>query len=116
MFELLLKAMERACEIPPLNTPSPVPNILLSDTAFEISSLQSSNRWAHLPGSYRTLRDGSSRRTCPRHFVPGYDHSVPLGRYRFRAEAGGRLKRPVKVPRMAADGLAQRPYSESALP
>jgi len=33
--------------------------ILLSDTALEISSLKSSNRWAHLHESYRTLRDGS---------------------------------------------------------
>jgi hypothetical protein len=33
--------------------------ILLSHTAFEISSLQSSNRCAHLHESYRTLRDGS---------------------------------------------------------
>ncbi len=24
---------------------------------------------------------------CPRHFVPGYDRAVPLGRKRFRAEA-----------------------------
>jgi hypothetical protein len=54
MFELLLKVMERVCKIQTLNTPSPVANLLLSDTAFEISSLQSSNRC----------------RTCTNHTVP----------------------------------------------
>ena len=38
------------------------------------------------------LRDGSFERRSPRHFVPGYDHAVPLGRFgRFesvRAPAG----------------------------
>src|ERR1700724_1582775 len=29
--------------------------------------------------SYRTLRDGSFEGRFPRHFVPGYDHAVPLG-------------------------------------
>jgi hypothetical protein len=29
--------------------------------------------------SYRTLRDGSFERRFPRHFVPGYDRTVPLG-------------------------------------
>ena len=42
---------------------------------------------AHLHGSYRTLRDGSFGGRYPRHFVPGYDHAVPLGRKRFRTEA-----------------------------
>ena len=28
--------------------------------------------------SYRTLRDGSFGWRGPRHFVPGYDHAVPL--------------------------------------
>jgi hypothetical protein len=31
-------------------------------------------------GSYRTLRDGFLGGRFPRHFVPGYDHAVPLGR------------------------------------
>jgi hypothetical protein len=33
--------------------------------------------------SYRTLRDGSMGWRCPRHFVPGYDHAVPLGQNTF---------------------------------
>ena len=38
--------------------------------------------------SYRTLRDGSLGGRFPRHFVPGYDHAVPLGlNYILRAEA-----------------------------
>src|SRR5271165_3393155 len=47
--------------------------------AFEISSLQSSNRCAHLHESHRTLRDGSLGWRCPRHFVPGYDRCCPYG-------------------------------------
>jgi hypothetical protein len=47
---------------------------------FQSSSLQSSNRCAHLPESHRTLRDGSFGWRCPRHFVPGYDRTVPSGR------------------------------------
>jgi hypothetical protein len=39
------------------------------------------------PRSYRTLRDGSLEGCFPRHFVPGYDHAVPLGRYPFSAKA-----------------------------
>jgi hypothetical protein len=38
-------------------------------------------------GSYRTLRDGPLGGRFPRHFVPGYDHAVPLGRNRFFAQA-----------------------------
>ena len=88
IFELLLKVMERVCEIPTRSTPSTVVNLFcLTIPQFEIFSLQSSNRWAHLHESYRTLLDGSLGRRCPRHFVPGYDHAVPLGRDRFRAEA-----------------------------
>ena len=29
--------------------------------------------------SYRTLRDGSFEGRFAKHFVPGYDHTVPLG-------------------------------------
>jgi hypothetical protein len=49
MFELLLDVMDRTCEI----------RTLLSVFGFEVSSLQSSNRWAHLRESHRALRDGS---------------------------------------------------------
>ena len=66
-------------------------SILLSDTAVEISSLQSSNRCAHGHESYRTLRDGSFGVRCPRHFVPGYDHALPPGRNTFRTGALIRL-------------------------
>ena len=38
------------------------------------------------PDHTRTLRDGSFEGRFPRHFVPGYDHAVPLGTKRFRAE------------------------------
>ena len=31
--------------------------------------------------SYRTLRDGSFEGRFPRHFVPGYDRTVPPGQY-----------------------------------
>jgi hypothetical protein len=62
-------------------------SIPFSDTAFEISSLQSSNRRAHLHESHRALWDGSFGGRRPRHFVPGYDHAVPPGRNTFRAEA-----------------------------
>ena len=38
--------------------------------------------------SYRTLRDDSLGRGCPRHFVPGYYHAVPPGtRYILRSDA-----------------------------
>src|SRR5271165_5494742 len=47
----------------------------------EISSLQSSNRCARLHESHRTLRDGSLGWRCPRHFVPGYDRTVPPGHF-----------------------------------
>ena len=40
-----------------------------------------SNRCAHLHESHRTLRDGSLGWRCPRHFVPGYDRTVPPGHF-----------------------------------
>ena len=62
-------------------------SILLSDTAFEFSSLQSSNRSAH-PRNH-TVAYGTAILgwRYPRHFAPGYDRAVPLGRNTFRAEA-----------------------------
>jgi hypothetical protein len=47
---------------------------------IETSSLQLSNRCAPLRESDRTLRDGSFGWRCSRHFVPGYDRTVPPGR------------------------------------
>jgi hypothetical protein len=44
---------------------------------FVISSLPSSNRCACRRESDRTLRDGSLGGCCSRHFVPGYDRTVP---------------------------------------
>ena len=38
---------------------------------------------AHLHESYRTLRDGCFGWHGPRHFVPGYDRTVPPGRKPF---------------------------------
>jgi hypothetical protein len=58
----------------------PVRHVSVSVFLFETSSLQSSNRWAQLHESDRTLRDGSFGWRCPRHFVPGYDRTVPPGR------------------------------------
>jgi hypothetical protein len=55
----------------------------LSVIVFEMSSPQSSNRCARLRESDRTLRDGSFGWPCPRHFVPGYDRTVPPGRVRL---------------------------------
>src|SRR5271166_934272 len=54
---------------------------MFSVLLFEIPSLQSSNRCAHLHESHRTLRDGSLGWRCPRHFVPGYDRTVPPGHF-----------------------------------
>ena len=42
---------------------------MFSVLLFEIPSLQSSNRCAHLHESHRTLRDGSLGWRCPRQFV-----------------------------------------------
>ena len=58
------------------------PNTLFG--RFEISSFQSSNRCAHLYGSHRTLRHGLFVGACSRHFVPGYDRTVPPGRFATR--------------------------------
>jgi hypothetical protein len=43
-----------------------------------IESVRSS---AHLHESYRTLRDGCFGWRRPRHFVPGYDRTVPPGHF-----------------------------------
>src|ERR1700722_15340840 len=59
---------------------STVRRVSVSVFLFETSSLQSSNRCAHLHESDRTLRDGSFGWRCPWHFVPGYDRTVPPGR------------------------------------
>ena len=55
------------------------PNTLFE--RFEISSFRSSNRCANPYGSHRTLRDGLFVGACSRHFVPGYDRTVPPGRF-----------------------------------
>jgi hypothetical protein len=64
-----------------------IPEVFLIDMCarvsvflFETLSLQSSTWCARLRESDRTLRDGSFGRRCPRHFVPGYDRTVPPGR------------------------------------
>ena len=88
MFELLLRIMERTCEIPRLNTPSPVANLFC--LAIPHSKF--------LPPIFESVQHTCTNHTipygtallgwhCPRHVVPGYDHAVPLGRNRFRAEA-----------------------------
>jgi hypothetical protein len=41
------------------------------------------SRCARLRESDRTLRDGSFGWRCPRHFVPGYDRTVPPGQKPF---------------------------------
>ena len=51
-----------------------------------ISSFQSSNRCAHLSESHRTLRDGSFGAAQSRHFVPGYDRTVPPGQSASRRD------------------------------
>ncbi len=88
MFELLLRVMERAWEIPRLNTPSPVANLFclaIPHSRFPPSNLRIG---AHICTNhtvpYGTALLGWRR---PRHFVPGYDHAVPPGRSRFRVEA-----------------------------
>ena len=65
--------------------------LILSDTAFEISSLQFSESGAanlHTCTNH-TVPYGTALLgwRCPRHFVPGYDLAVPPGRNTFRAEA-----------------------------
>ena len=69
MFELLLKVMERTCEIPTLNAPSPC-------------CLDHESHRA--PG--RFFGDG-----CPRHFVPGYDRIVPPGHFETSLQRATRL-------------------------
>ena len=71
---------DRAQRIPDGISRRHVRRISVSVFAFEISSLQSSNRCPHLHESHRTLRDGSFGWRFPRHFVPGYDRTVPPGR------------------------------------
>jgi hypothetical protein len=39
------------------------------------------NRAAHPHESHRTLRDGTFGGRFPRHFVPGYDRTVPQGTF-----------------------------------
>jgi hypothetical protein len=41
------------------------------------------SKCAHLQESDRTLRDGSFWASLPRHFVPGYDRTVPAGKKPF---------------------------------
>jgi hypothetical protein len=41
------------------------------------------SKCAHLQESDRTLRDGSFEAAIPRHFVPGYDRTVPPGQKPF---------------------------------
>src|ERR1700686_3739036 len=88
MFELLLRVMERTCEIPTLNTPSPVANLFclaIPHSKFPPSNLRiGAHTCTNHTVPYGTALLGWR---CPRHFVPGYDHAVPLGRNRFRAEA-----------------------------
>jgi hypothetical protein len=88
MFELLLRVMERTCEIPTLNTPSPVANLFclaIPHSRFPPSNLRiGAHTCTNHTAPYGTALLGWR---CPRHFVPGYDHAVPLGRNRFRAEA-----------------------------
>jgi hypothetical protein len=63
-----------------------------SVSVFDISSLQSSDLCAHLPESHRTLRDGFSGVALSRHFVPGYDHTVPPGQKPLASSKGSRIK------------------------
>src|ERR1700730_6581168 len=105
MFELLLKVMERSCEIPTLNTPSPVANLFclaIRHPKFLPSIFES----VHHTCTNHTVPYGTALlgRRCPRHFVPGYDHAIPLGRNRFRAEA------LIKLP------LWGLPWAESCSP
>src|ERR1700694_770849 len=87
MFELLLRVMERTCEIPTLNTPSPVANLFclaIPHSKFRASNLRiGAHTCTNHTVPYGTALLGWR---CPRHVVPGYDHAVPLGRKRFRTE------------------------------
>jgi hypothetical protein len=55
------------------------------NTAHIFDKKYSWDVWENYARSYRTLRDGSLSGRFPRHFVPGYDHAVPLGRDKFSA-------------------------------
>ena len=67
-------------------------SILLSDTAFEISSLQSSNRCAHLHESYRTLRDGSFGVALSQALRARLRSCCPSGIKAFAHRRGPRIK------------------------
>jgi hypothetical protein len=88
MFELLLRVMERTCEIPTLNTPSSVANLFclaIPHSKFPPSNLRiGAHTCTNHTVPYGTALLGWR---SPRHFVSGYDHAVPPGRNRFRAEA-----------------------------
>src|SRR6476659_3479198 len=62
------------------------------DWSDEILNTRRTSSTRNTPGfscarSYRTLRDGSLGGRFPRHFVPGYDHTVPGTKYILSAEA-----------------------------
>jgi hypothetical protein len=63
--------------------PRGIPDIFqhrfVSNLHSQFDHTESSNRCAHLHESYRTLRDGSLGWRFSRHFVPGYDRTVPPG-------------------------------------
>ena len=99
MFELLLKVMARACELPTLTTPSPVANLFclaMPHSRFPPPIFESVQHILH--ESYRTLRDGSFgvalsqalrarlRSCCP---SGTFDLAPPSGRVAF----GGRVLR-----------------------
>ena len=81
MFELLLDGMDRFLNLRDTNAEGTI--ALLPSKVSELwKALQSSNRCPHLHESHRTLRDGSlGWRTSPRHFVPGYDRTLPPGHF-----------------------------------
>jgi hypothetical protein len=54
-----------------------IPEVFLIENSVTLSS----NRCAHRHESHRTLRDGSFGGCFPRHFVPGYDRTVPPGHF-----------------------------------
>jgi hypothetical protein len=105
MLQLLLKVMERACEIPTLNTPSPVANLFclaIPHPKFPPSNLRIGRRTC----TNHTVPYGPGLwgRRCPRHFVPSHDHSVPLGGNRFRSEA------LIKLALLSRRGLRYKPW------
>jgi hypothetical protein len=56
------------------------------------------------PPSDRTLRDGSFGRRWPRHFVPGYDRTVPAGHSQQALARGS----PKRVKRLSVVSLQRR--------